>query len=258
MLATGADELRFSHLLEEQFEHSLAVSKGFVVSPRNLLDSQFQMNTSVIGFELISNRGARFGFSPMENFLPIGLDFNVGVKSIPLTLNLEAVDPISGRIVASVISKSTYKDKNASFGLSYLSFIQASFVSSSQTPLSEVTGSALRNGANMLSDKLRHLRWQGLVTDSFREDENHLIEINGGFDVGVKQGMIFEILGAHGSSQGRVKGLVEIYRVDTVASWGRVIALNREFILEPIDQFDFAYFLPTGIPMEFEIMGRDY
>ena len=241
LIGSGADDLRFAYLLEEQFSHYLASSKGFVVSPRLLWESQFFMNATIVGFELISSRGARFGFSPMESFLPIGLDFDVKVDTILLTLKMEAIDPLTGRIVASVMSTAKYKDKNSSFGLKYLSFIQASFVSSTKTPLSSVTGAALARGAEKMSDKLRHLRWQGIVKDSFRENTDHLLEINGGYDVGVKEGMIFEVVGRNGTSQGRVKALIEIYRVDTVSSWGRVISVNSEFILEPIGVNDLVY-----------------
>ncbi len=245
---SGADDLRFEYLLEEQFSHALAVSKGFVVSPKNLMDSQFVMDATIVGFELISENGAKFGFSPIESFLPIGVDFDVHVKTVLLTLKMEAIDPLSGRIIASVMSKAQYKDNKASFGLKYLNFVQASFVSSSQTPLSLVTGTALNNGANMLSDKLRALRWQGLVTDNFRENEWQLLEINGGVDVGIKKGMFFEVLGAGGSSQGRVKATVEVYRVDMTRSWARVIELNPEWMLEPISNFDLVYYAPEARP----------
>lgn len=247
LIPDPTDTKKFQNLIIEQYEHILASSKGFVVSPIAAGESQFYMRAKIIAFELISDSGLKFGFTPVASFSPISGSLNIKVKKLRLSVAMDAVDPGTGRIVASTIAKSEFKDSNVNLGLRYQNFISASFVSSKKTPLSDVTGKALERGANDLSQKVTGAVWAGKVLSAFREDTHHAVKFNGGFDVGVQKGMKFEVVGKDGSSQGRAKAVVEIYRVNMTSAWGKVTYLNPELILEPIDSGDYVYHLETSI-----------
>lgn len=247
LLPDPNDEQKFQDLIVEQYEHLLASSKGFVVSPITAGESQFYMRAKIIAFELISDSGLRFGFTPVANFSPISGSLDIKVKKLRLSVAMDAVDPETGRIVASTIANSEFKDSKTNLGLRYQNFISASFVSSKKTPLSDVTGKALQQGADDLSQKVSGAVWKGEVLSAFREDTHHAVKFNGGFDVGVQKGMKFEVVGKDGSSQGRAKAVIEIYRVNMTSAWGKVTFLNPELILEPIDSGDYVYHLETSI-----------
>lgn len=256
LIPDPTDEQKFEDLIEEQFDHLLAASKGFVVSPITAGESQFYMRAKIIAFELISDSGLRFGFTPVQSFSPISGSLDIKVKRLRLSLAMDAVDPETGRIIASTIAKSEFKDSKTNLGLKYSNFISASFVSSKKTPLSDVTGKALSRGADDLSQKVSGAIWKGQVLKSFREESHHAVKFNGGFDVGVQKGMKFEVVGKDGSSGGRAKAVVEIYRVNMTSSWGKVTYLNPELILQPIDSGDYVYHLETSI--EEQIVKKDF
>jgi hypothetical protein len=226
LMGSDDDNARFALLLGEQFSHHLVASESFITTPLEADEAQFELDVSLIGFEAISSKGVKFGFSPTKNFLPIGLEFSIQAKSLLATFRIAARDPLTNRVLASVVSSATLTDKKKFFSLRYLDFVNASFESSKKTPLAALTGSALKSGVLKLQEALERYPWEGRLRAVFMNGTTAVAKINGGHDLGLKEGMRFTVVGASDASQGRTKNVIEVYRVELGSAWAQGILVE--------------------------------
>jgi hypothetical protein len=226
LIGSEEDNARFAFLLGEQFSHHLVLSDGFVVTPVEASESQFDLDVSLIAFEVVSSKGVKFGFSPSKVFLPIGLEFSIQAQSLLVTFRIAVRDPLTDRVVASVLATATLTDKKNFFQVRYLDFVNASFESTKKTPLSKVTGCALQAGVAKVVTALARFPWEGKLRAVFMQGQTPLAKINAGHDLGIKEGMRFLVFGFSDASFGRLKNVIEVYRVELGSSWAEGIQVE--------------------------------
>ena len=145
---------------------------------------QFKLAGSVNSFELIGGGGVTIGFTPAGAMPTNGLSsLGLNVEWAQLDMSMVATRPLTSKIIAAANVTSKQTKTKVNFALSFGAF-SVGPSAYYQTPLAQVTKTALLKSVDSLSASLKSEDW---YTRVLANHDTHLVVI-GGADVGLEAG----------------------------------------------------------------------
>lgn len=147
-----------------------------------------KIHGSINSFELVSTTGLSLGYSPVAAMPVGGISADMKFDRAQLDMSMVATHPMTDKVIAAVNLTADQTKTQFSLGLDLGIFrLGPSFYN--QTPLAEVTKTALRKSLQGIKDQLIAQEW---TTRVLVNHDTH-ISLRGGTDVGLKVGDILKV-----------------------------------------------------------------